>query len=87
MPDNVPGAFNANLGTDLTNDHPVNFTYNDTLATNDGSLKAPASLTGVKLYSNKVQCASCHDPHTSTQGAFLRVSMTGSALCFACHTK
>lgn len=80
---------NSNLGTSLTNDHPVNFTYDDSLVTADGgtSLKAPGTLTGVKLFSAKVQCASCHDPHSSTNGAFLRVSMTGSALCFACHTK
>jgi predicted CXXCH cytochrome family protein len=84
---------NSNLGTDLTNDHPVNFTYNTTLATNDGSLVNPVDANGsgltngVKLFSSKVQCASCHDPHTSAQGAFLRTSMTGSQLCFSCHSK
>ncbi|MDP1703948.1 MAG: cytochrome c3 family protein [Sulfurimicrobium sp.] len=78
---------NSNLGTDLTNDHPVNFTYDQTLADADKFLTAPASLVGVKLFSNKVQCASCHDPHLSTNGAFLRVSMSGSALCLSCHTK
>lgn len=92
MPDNVAGVFNANLGSDLTNDHPVNFTYDAALVTRDGgtSLKAPSALTGVKLFNNKVQCASCHDPHTSADPsgkAFLRVAQTGSALCFACHTK
>lgn len=84
---------NSNLGTDLTNDHPVNFTYNTALATTDGSLVNPVDATGsglsngVKLYSSKVQCASCHDPHTSTQGAFLRATMSGSTLCFSCHSK
>lgn len=85
---------NSNLGTDLTNDHPVNFTYDNTLAGLDGSLHLPgltgtgaALANGVKLYNGKVQCASCHDPHTSTQGAFLRASMTGSLLCFSCHNK
>lgn len=85
---------NSNLGTDLTNDHPVNFTYDDTLAGLDGFLHLPgptgtgaALPNGVKLYSGKVQCASCHDPHTSAQGAFLRTAMTGSQLCFSCHNK
>jgi len=82
----------TNLGTDLTNDHPVNFTYDAALVTADGGsgLKAPGTLAGVKLFSNKVQCASCHDPHTSADPsgkALLRVSQTGSALCFACHSK
>jgi predicted CXXCH cytochrome family protein len=85
------GATNLGATADaLKNDHPVNFSYTAALATADGSLKAPASLTGVKLYSNKVQCASCHDPHTSQDPsgkAFLRVSMNASSLCFACHSK
>lgn len=86
-------AGNSNLGTDLTNDHPVNFNYTTAIATADGSLVDPVDATGsnllngVKLYSGKVQCASCHDPHTSAQGAFLRTAMTGSQLCFSCHNK
>ncbi len=90
----LPAGINSNLGTDLTNDHPVNFTYNTALATSDGFLKDPGPLgtgallpNGVKLFSNKVQCASCHDPHTSTNGAFLRASMSGSLLCQSCHSK
>jgi len=87
------GATNLGSAADaLKNDHPVNFTYDAALVTSDGgtSLKDPATLTGVKLFSNKVQCASCHDPHTSadsTGKAFVRVTMNASSLCFACHTK
>jgi predicted CXXCH cytochrome family protein len=33
-----------------------------------------------------VECASCHDPHTTT-ATFLRISNAGSAVCLACHTK
>lgn len=33
----------ANLGTDLTNDHPVNFTYDVALATADGGLVNPTA--------------------------------------------
>lgn len=91
----IPAGAATNLGSTadaLKNDHPVNFTYDAALVTRDGnvSLKAPTALTGVKLFSNKVQCASCHDPHVSqdpTGKAFLRVSMAGSSLCLACHTK
>jgi predicted CXXCH cytochrome family protein len=85
------GATNLGFGADaLKNDHPVNFTYDATLYAADPTLQNPASLAGVKLFSNKVQCASCHDPHTSadpTGSAFLRVSMSASTLCFACHNK
>jgi predicted CXXCH cytochrome family protein len=33
-----------------------------------------------------VECASCHDPHTSNS-TFLRISNAGSAVCLACHVK
>lgn len=34
-----------------------------------------------------VECATCHDPHESTNKTFLRIPNTGSALCLACHDK
>lgn len=83
----------TNLGSDLTNDHPVNFTYDATLATADGGLVTPASTSFVDaaslvpLFSGKVQCASCHDPHDNTNQPFLVKDNTGSALCKTCHSK
>jgi len=35
-------GFTRNLGTDLTNDHPISFTYDTTLANADGELRDPA---------------------------------------------
>lgn len=82
---------NANLGTDLTNDHPVAFTYDATLQTADGELNDPAGLTGaVRLFgagADQVECASCHDPHDNTNVPFLVTSNSGSALCTTCHVK
>lgn len=34
-----------------------------------------------------VECASCHDPHTTANPTFLRTSNANSAVCLACHTK
>lgn len=34
-----------------------------------------------------VECASCHDPHTTANPTFLRVSNASSGLCLSCHTK
>lgn len=81
---NKLGTGSTNLGTDLSNDHPVNMAYNRTL---DTGLKDLTGVTTVKLYSNTVQCASCHDPHTSTNAPFLRASMGQSGLCLICHDK
>jgi len=34
-----------------------------------------------------VECASCHNPHKTDFGSFLRMSNAGSGLCLACHIK
>lgn len=46
--------------------------------------RTDASITG----GNQpfVECASCHDPHSSNT-TFLRQTNTGSALCLTCHNK
>jgi len=78
-----------NLGTDLSNDHPVNFTYDTALANADGELNDPATTPAVAalLFGGTVQCASCHDPHDNTNQPFLVMSNTNSALCTTCHIK
>lgn len=85
----------ANLGTDLSKSHPVNFNYTASDPFTTGSGGGLVSGAGsAKLFANTVQCASCHDVHTSAEVdgsnrpiAFLRVSMSGSTLCFQCHDK
>jgi predicted CXXCH cytochrome family protein len=79
------------IGTDLSNDHPVSFTYDSALATADGGLTSPSSaslvVTGIPLFSAKMECSTCHSVHDNAKGKFLRASNTGSALCLKCHTK
>lgn len=44
-------GFTRNLGTDLSNDHPISVSYNDTLANRDGELRYPSAnptLIGVR---------------------------------------
>lgn len=86
----------ADLGTDLSNDHPVSFVYDATLATTDGGLFDPTTtnsgiggtITSDLLLANKVQCSSCHDVHNGSGVAKLLVKTNaGSALCLTCHNK
>ncbi len=73
----------GNVGTSLSNDHPISFTYNTALATADGKLNDPSStpsgLGGTieedLLDNGNLECSSCHDVHVSrnTQG------------CVGCH--
>ena len=83
------------LGTDLSNDHPISFTYNTALATADGELADPATdLSGLggtidadMLFGGSMECASCHDVHDNTIPPFLILANTASAMCLTCHSK
>lgn len=46
-----------------------------------------AGYTGQTDAEPFVECASCHDPHTSDNATFLRISNANSAVCLACHVK
>ena len=85
----IDPASGGYIGTVLTDDHPVNFTYNTALATADGGLNDPAVTPAVSalLIGGQVQCSSCHDVHDPTFTPFLRTNNAGSALCLLCHIK
>ncbi|HSU55282.1 MAG TPA: cytochrome c3 family protein, partial [Candidatus Dormibacteraeota bacterium] len=77
----------ANLGTDLSDDHPISFTYDNALVAAHGELRDPATLNAkVRLdHSHQLQCTSCHDPHNDQFGKFLVQDNNASALCVQCH--
>jgi len=86
----------GNLGTDLSNDHPISFDYNTALAALDGGLHdpstTPTALGGTidhdLLFGGRMQCSSCHDVHNAEGNTYLlRISNVGSALCLTCHNK
>jgi len=73
-----PGSTtSAILGTNLSTTHPISITYDDTLATADGTLYSPSTLlqwtagnglagktiAQTLLIGGKVECGSCHDVH------------------------
>ena len=78
------------LGTDLSDDHPVSITFD----TGNSELASVANLevNGIKLDENgRIQCGSCHDPHSDVNPKFLRKPFTeggyGAAICRTCHDK
>ncbi|MBI4698960.1 MAG: cytochrome c3 family protein [Nitrospirae bacterium] len=78
------------MGPDLTNDHPIAVTYDtaqDTAFNAKTGNYVNANGNNLPLYSGKVECGSCHNPHDNTNGTFLRASNAGSALCTTCHIK
>ena len=91
---------NANIGTDLTNDHPVSIVYTEGVAgLKDKNSTLSNTWVGVTtisqlLRSDRVECGSCHDPHNGyapdqndTQVNFLRTTNASSQLCLGCHDK
>jgi predicted CXXCH cytochrome family protein len=110
----------ANLGTDLTNDHPIQIPYcgggmtlaggvgvltncadgdfnvpvtmaSNTIAYFDGNTNGKRDKNDIQLYSRSggyfVECGSCHDPHNTANGTFLRKTNAASAVCLTCHNK
>ncbi|HXZ80399.1 MAG TPA: cytochrome c3 family protein [Terriglobales bacterium] len=98
------GAINALPTTrvinpaDANKTHPVNFTYDATLASNAG-MKVPAGPNGVDvntgnavvpLYAGKMQCSTCHEPHTNSHLLFRNFAAvytaTNGSWCLYCHS-
>lgn len=85
---------------DLTKQHPVNFVYPDATTAAQIGMQPAASTSSVDgagnvpLFSGRMQCATCHDPHAGpSSGAhyFFRTypttaaqTLTGSS-CTYCH--
>lgn len=102
-PGTVPIAATANFGTDLSNDHPISIQYCDSdggCATTDAELgdSATVAFGGAGefiddyLFSNRVECASCHDVHNGGAAdavgeVLLYESNADSAICLKCHLK
>lgn len=81
-------------GDNLTDDHPVGFSYTAAYTAKPTALFASPTDPKVRLFgsTSRVECSSCHDPHVDTSTdltfkPFLVKSNTGSALCLSCHNK
>jgi predicted CXXCH cytochrome family protein len=85
----IPAGRTTYLGTDLSDDHPISFVYNSSLALQKGELVDPSQLPpAVNLDQNQqLQCTACHNPHDDAYGKFLVMSNQYSDLCITCHQK
>lgn len=77
----------ADLTNDLSDDHPVGFRYDRTLARRDPKLRDP-QLVDHRIQlgpRGELECTACHDPHNNELGDFLRLPMREGVLCTTCH--
>lgn len=75
------GAYES-LG--LTNDHPVNMSYNPTVDT--GLQPVTTVTTSLRLFgtNNTMQCGTCHDSHNNSNTNYLRQA-NNTTHCTTCH--
>ncbi len=78
----------AALGTNLADDHPVSFVYDNSLASRRRELAMPATLPhSLRLdETGQMQCTTCHDPHANPYRMFLTMDDRTGDLCLNCHT-
>lgn len=81
----IPHGRSTNLGSDLSDDHPISF--NPLLAVNTSDeLIHPLPGDRVRCDVNgKIQCTTCHDPHDNSFSKFLVKSDLNGGLCKTCH--
>lgn len=69
---------------DLRGQHPFSLIYD---ASRDPGFR-PAALVeaaGLRLEDGRLQCVTCHEPHSQQHRPFLRLPNTGGSLCLVCH--
>ncbi len=74
------------FGLDLSMHHPVSFSY--LTAFPNAELVPARELPGNLDFGGsdfEVHCTTCHDPHDDTNGNFLVMNNSFSALCTVCH--
>ncbi|WP_136810103.1 cytochrome c3 family protein [Desulfosediminicola flagellatus] len=85
----LPATRSSYIGSDLSDDHPVSFSYESSRDYGNLELVNVASLPPeIQLDdSGQLQCTACHDPHDDSLGNFLVMSNRFSYLCIGCHSK
>ena len=84
----------ANLGTDLFDDHPVSIRWEHqtelggSMCSNCHILHPFGFNNILPFFDRHIECSTCHDVHNGTPYVkLLRKSLQGSDICFHCHGK
>lgn len=81
----MPRGKRSNIGSDLSDDHPVSFDPTAAVSTS-AELMRPSPKEDVRYDENgKVQCTTCHNPHDNLHGHFMVKSNRNAGVCKTCH--
>lgn len=69
---------------DMRDQHPISIQYD---ASRDAGFHPASAVTaaGLVLENGRVQCNTCHEPHSARYRPFLRVPNSNRSLCLICH--
>jgi predicted CXXCH cytochrome family protein len=94
----ISGVANTNIGTDLSNDHPISIYWNHQTITPGGgpfcskchgAHQGQKPIIGLPFYDHYLECATCHEAHNKypANPKMLREGLSQSAICLHCHEK
>ena len=79
---NIGNTLPGGTTIDLSNDHPISFIY----PSPNSGLRAPVNPE-LRLFNNRLECATCHLVHNPDTEPFLAMSNAESLMCRSCHIK
>lgn len=71
---------------DMRKQHPFSVLYDPARRPGQFQTAIGGSVNGLPLVNGKVECVTCHEPHSQRYRYFLRASNVGNALCLRCHS-
>ena len=70
---------------DMRKQHPFSVLYDPSRRPGEFKAAIGGTVNGLPLLAGKVECATCHEPHSQRFRFFLRESNVGNSLCLRCH--
>lgn len=71
---------------DMRKQHPFSVLYDASRRPGQFQPAVGGAVGGLPLFDGKVECATCHEPHSQRFRFFLRRSNASNSLCLVCHT-
>ena len=71
---------------DMRDQHPFSVLYDPSQRPGQFNPAIGGTVGGLPLFDGKVECLTCHEPHSQRFKYFLRRSNAGQTLCLVCHT-